>query len=116
LEERSPQPMPAEVKIPAVAQPVLTAAEPSPRPFALPSYPPTEDPDQILDPRVAYVMTHLMNEVVNYGTGYEAKGLNRPAAGKTGTTNEYNDAWFMGFTPQVVTGVWVGYDNQKSIG
>jgi penicillin-binding protein 1A len=61
-------------------------------------------------------MTHLMKEVVTSGTGHEAKSLGRVAAGKTGTTNDYIDAWFMGFTPHVVTGVWVGYDNQRSIG
>jgi penicillin-binding protein 1A len=82
----------------------------------IPNYPPADDPDQVLDPRIAYVMTHLMKEVVTYGTGHDAKALGRAAAGKTGTTNDYQDAWFMGFTPTVVTGVWVGYDNQKSIG
>jgi len=82
----------------------------------IPDYPLEEDADQVLDPRVAYVMTHLMKEVVNYGTGYEAKQLGRPAAGKTGTTNDSIDAWFMGFTPNVVTGVWVGFDNQRPIG
>ncbi len=81
-----------------------------------PEYPLANDPDQVLDPRVAYVMTHLMKEVVTFGTGQEAKSLGRAAAGKTGTTNDYLDAWFMGFTPSVVTGVWVGFDNQKSIG
>jgi penicillin-binding protein 1A len=81
-----------------------------------PNYPPSNDPDQILDPRVAYVMTHLMTEVVTSGTGHAAKDLGRNAAGKTGTTNESVDAWFVGFTPDVVTGVWVGFDNQKSIG
>lgn len=75
-----------------------------------------QNPEQVLDPRVAYIMTHLMNEVVAYGTGHEAKALGRVAAGKTGTTNDYLDAWFMGFTPQIVTGVWVGYDSQKPIG
>jgi penicillin-binding protein 1A len=74
------------------------------------------DVAQVLDPRVAYVSTHLMKEVVNFGTGHEAKQLGRPAAGKTGTTNDYQDAWFVGFTPQVVTGVWVGYDTSKTIG
>ncbi|MEN9723353.1 MAG: PbpA2: penicillin-binding protein, partial [Pseudomonadota bacterium] len=82
----------------------------------LPRYPLETDPEQVLDPRVAYVMTHLMTEVVNYGTGTEAKQLGRPAAGKTGTTNDYLDAWFTGFTPQVVTVVWVGHDNQLPLG
>jgi penicillin-binding protein 1A len=85
-------------------------------PLSLPAYPQESDPDQVMDPRVAYVMTHLMTEVVNYGTGTEAKQLGRPAAGKTGTTNDYLDAWFMGFTPHVVTGVWVGHDSQAPIG
>jgi penicillin-binding protein 1A len=57
-----------------------------------------------------------MKEVVAYGTGHDAKALGRVAAGKTGTTNDYIDAWFMGFTPHVVTGVWVGYDSQKTMG
>jgi penicillin-binding protein 1A len=82
----------------------------------IPPYPPQDDPDQVLDPRVAFVMTSLMKEVVNYGTGHDAKSLGRAAAGKTGTTSDYLDAWFMGFTPNVVTGVWVGNDSQKSIG
>jgi penicillin-binding protein 1A len=88
----------------------------APRAIRLPEYPLANDPDQVLDPRIAFVATHLMKEVVSFGTGQEAKALGRPAAGKTGTTNDYLDAWFMGFTPYVVTGVWVGYDAQKPIG
>jgi penicillin-binding protein 1A len=79
-------------------------------------YPLEDDPEQLMDPRQAYVMTHLMKEVVAFGTGHEAKTLGRAAAGKTGTTNDYQDAWFMGFTPSVVTGVWVGFDSQRTIG
>ncbi|MBU6375083.1 MAG: hypothetical protein KGQ59_03735, partial [Bdellovibrionales bacterium] len=82
----------------------------------LPVYPPANDPDQVLDPRVAYVMTHLMTEVVSYGTGTEARQLGRAVAGKTGTTNDYLDAWFTGFTPNVITAVWVGHDNQTPLG
>lgn len=109
----SPQPM--------VATNGQPAPEPSPgaSPLAVSTattYPLVDDPDQVLDPRVAFIGSHLMKEVVSYGTGHEAKALGRPAAGKTGTTNDYIDAWFMGFTPQVITGVWVGYDNSKSIG
>jgi penicillin-binding protein 1A len=107
-----PMPSPSPSAMPVVAQ-----QESGPgRPPLLPTYPPANDPDQVLDPRVAYVMTHLMTEVVAYGTGHEASNLDRPAAGKTGTTSDYIDAWFMGFTPDVVTGVWVGFDNHKSIG
>lgn len=74
------------------------------------------DPDRVMDIRTAYVVTHLMNEVTKVGTGHQVKNLGRPAAGKTGTTQEAQDAWFMGFTPQLVTGVWVGFDTQKSLG
>ena len=108
---------------------VLPSPSPSPSPIVsvsaipddakkvvFPEYPLSEDPDQVLDPRVSFVMTHLMKEVVTFGTGREAKNLGRSAAGKTGTTNESVDGWFMGFTPTVVTGVWVGFDSQKSIG
>ena len=96
----------------------VAGASPAPgaSPVALPTYPPADDPDQLMDPRVAYVMTHLMKEVVAFGTGHAAQSLGRAAAGKTGTTNDYIDAWFMGFTPHVVTGVWVGFDNHRSIG
>ncbi len=82
----------------------------------LPPLPDDRDPAQVLDPRVAFVMTHLMKEVVEYGTGRDAKAVGRIVAGKTGTTNEYKDAWFMGFSPDIVTGVWVGYDDFKDIG
>lgn len=94
----------------------LQAPTPMSTQSPLPTYPLSNDPDQVLDPRVSYVMTHLMKEVVAYGTGHAAQGLGRAAAGKTGTTNDYLDAWFMGFTPHVVTGVWVGFDNHRSIG
>src|SRR5579862_1354588 len=62
---------------------------------------------------VARTMTAMLEEVVQFGTGIEAKALKRPAAGKTGTTQDYTDAWFIGFTPQVTAGVWVGYDNKQ---
>lgn len=69
-----------------------------------------------LDPRVAYVMSHLMKEVVQFGTAAKAKVIDRTLAGKTGTTQDFRDSWFIGFSPQVVTGVWVGFDEQKSMG
>lgn len=84
--------------------------------FFLPSLPTEADPKQVVDPRVAYVMTHLMREVVEFGTGSAAKSLGKAIAGKTGTTNDYRDAWFMGFSPHVATGVWVGYDDNQEIG
>ncbi len=65
----------------------------------------------------AYLMTTMLADVVNSGTGWPARrvGFTLPAAGKTGTTNEYRDAWFVGFTPRLVTGVWVGYDQPRTI-
>jgi len=64
----------------------------------------------------AYVMTDILRAVVQEGTGWRVKALKRPAAGKTGTTNDLRDAWFMGFTPSLVTGVWVGYDDRTPMG
>lgn len=74
------------------------------------------DRQQVIDPSTAYVITHLMEEVVQFGTGRRVRALNRPAAGKTGTTNNLFDAWFVGFTPDYITGVWVGFDDKKSLG
>lgn len=64
-----------------------------------------------LSPQHAYIMTHLLKEVISVGTGARARDINRPAAGKTGTTNDNHDAWFVGFTPQMVSAVWFGYDD-----
>ena len=64
----------------------------------------------------AYVMTDILKAVINEGTGKGARSLNRPAAGKTGTTNDSMNAWFIGFTPELLAGVWVGYDNRKPMG
>lgn len=71
---------------------------------------------QAMRPETAYLMTNLLKGVVEHGTGLKAKELGRPVAGKTGTTNDYRDAWFIGFTPTLAAGVWVGYDNQRSLG
>lgn len=70
----------------------------------------------VIKPEVAYVLTHMLKGVVWHGTGQRALALGRPVAAKTGTTNDYQDAWFIGYTPQVVAGVWVGYDNHRSLG
>ena len=64
---------------------------------------------QIIKPETAQVMISMMQSVISGGTGGSASP-GRPAAGKTGTTNSWKDAWFVGFTPQVTTGIWVGYD------
>jgi penicillin-binding protein 1A len=74
------------------------------------------DPDQLISPQTAYITTHLLKGVVLEGTGARAQSLGRPTAGKTGTTNGYSDAWYVGFTPRVSTGVWVGYDEEKPLG
>jgi penicillin-binding protein 1A len=77
-----------------------------------------DDPDQLVSQQTAYLMTTLLSAVVNDpgGTGGRAREMGRPVAGKTGTTNGYIDGWFVGFTPQVVTGVWVGFDEEKTLG
>ena len=69
-----------------------------------------------LDPVTAYLMTDMLTAVVQSGTGHRVRALRRPVAGKTGTTNNLYDAWFIGFTPEIATGVWVGYDNAKNLG
>jgi penicillin-binding protein 1A len=70
-----------------------------------------EKKEQVISAKTAYLITDLLQGVVREGTGTKAKELKRPAAGKTGTTNELKDAWFIGFTPSVLTGVWVGNDD-----
>ena len=72
---------------------------------------------QIADPDSAFQLINMMEGVVNRGTGVPAaKGLDRPIAGKTGTSQDFDDAWFAGFTPRLVTVVWVGFDNPASLG
>lgn len=77
-----------------------------------------EDPDQLISPETAYLITSILHGVIydEGGTGGRARALNRPAAGKTGTTNGFFDTWFMGYTPQIVTGVWVGFDQERTLG
>jgi penicillin-binding protein 1A len=71
---------------------------------------------QVLSPGVAYVVTHMLKGTIERGTGVAARALGRSAAAKTGTTNDYSNAWFIGYTPRLVTGVWVGYDRPRSLG
>ena len=71
---------------------------------------------EVLSRESAHVLTSMLQTVVSDGTGWKVKELGRPVAGKTGTTNDYVDAWFMGFTPDLVTGVWVGLDRRESLG
>ena len=63
----------------------------------------------------AFILTGMLKNVIGYGTGRKARVIGRPLAGKTGTTNDYKDAWFIGFSPNLVCGVWVGYDNNRTI-
>ena len=72
--------------------------------------------EQVIDPRIAFMTTYVMQDVVESGTGRRVKSIGRPVAGKTGTTNDVRDAWFIGFTPSVITGVWVGFDQEISLG
>ena len=75
-----------------------------------------DDREQVLDPMTAYQITSMMEGVVQRGTATSVRAVNRPVAGKTGTTNDEKDAWFMGFTPDLAVGVFVGYDNPKPMG
>jgi penicillin-binding protein 1A len=67
----------------------------------------------VIEPEVARTMTSMLEDVVQYGTGTPARALGRPAGGKTGTTNDFTDAWFIGFTPELTAGVWVGFDDKS---
>ncbi|MCG8568300.1 MAG: PBP1A family penicillin-binding protein [Desulfobacterales bacterium] len=71
---------------------------------------------KVIDMDTAYIMTSIMESVVQNGTGRRIKALRRPVAGKTGTTNNLNDAWFLGYTPRYTTGVWVGLDQKTPMG
>ncbi|SDL72055.1 penicillin-binding protein 1A [Geoalkalibacter ferrihydriticus] len=75
-----------------------------------------QSPERVISPTTAYLVTNLLESAVQDGTGQRAKVLNRPVAGKTGTTNELKDAWFIGYVPQLVAASWVGYDQERSLG
>lgn len=80
-----------------------------------------QNPSPVLKERVissqnAFIVTHLLEGAVQHGTGQRAKVLGRPIAGKTGTSSDYSDAWFIGYTPSLLTGVWVGFDDKISLG
>jgi penicillin-binding protein 1A len=72
--------------------------------------------DDALDPRIAHLINEALEGVVSDGTGKAAAALGRPLAGKTGTTDRNADAWFIGYSPDIAVGVWVGYDDNRSIG
>ncbi len=74
------------------------------------------EPRQALSKETAYLITNMLEDVIQRGTGQSAKSLGRPIAGKTGTTNDYTDAWFIGYTPNLAVGVWVGFDDIRTLG
>jgi penicillin-binding protein 1A len=76
----------------------------------------TDERERVIDPRVAYQITSILQGAVERGTGSAAKVLDRPVAGKTGTTNESRDTWFIGYTPDIVVGTYIGFDTPKSLG
>lgn len=73
-------------------------------------------PRRVISPETAYLITNIMESVVREGTGWRAKALNRPSAGKTGTTNDLKDAWYVGYIPQLACVSWVGYDQERPLG
>jgi penicillin-binding protein 1A len=72
--------------------------------------------ERVISPQLAYVMTHLLEGVVQHGTAQRARALERPIAGKTGTSSDYADAWFIGYTPSLLCSVWIGFDDKTSLG
>ncbi len=72
--------------------------------------------EEVLSPQTAFLITSMLEDVVKRGTGWRAKSLGIPVAGKTGTTNEYRDAWFVGYTTNIVAAVWVGFDDMRPLG
>ncbi len=75
-----------------------------------------DQPVRVVSPENAYIITNMLQEVVRDGTGWRARVLNRPVAGKTGTTNEQNDAWYIGYSPYLITGVYLGFDQLTPMG
>jgi penicillin-binding protein 1A len=102
--------------IPAAAEPPAPAETDSPGGVEIRGAPPFTLPERGTRPDVAFVLTSMMRQVVESGTGAAAKALGRPAAAKTGTAQEHRDAWFVGFTPELVAGVWVGFDDHAPLG
>ena len=74
------------------------------------------DPERVISPEVAFQMVSMLRDAIDRGTGARARqlGIRFPAGGKTGTTNEFKDAWFVGFSSSVVAGVWVGFDQPQT--
>ncbi len=92
---------------------ILRIQDASGKDVPLPGAPPSR---RVMDEEEAYLITSMMTSVVDHGTGQRAKSLGRPVAGKTGTSNEAKDAWFVGFTTDIATSVWVGFDDSSPLG
>ncbi|MBN2298837.1 MAG: transglycosylase domain-containing protein, partial [Deltaproteobacteria bacterium] len=76
----------------------------------------SSDGRQVISEQSAYIITNILSDVVQEGTGWRARSLKRPVAGKTGTSDDNRDAWFIGYTPDIICGVWVGYDDMIPLG
>jgi penicillin-binding protein 1A len=114
LEENRPV-SPPEAYAAATANPsVIPTSTPTSDGAAQPPAP--RIPESGVEPEVAFVLSTMMRDVVEYGTGAAARSLGRPLAGKTGTAQEHRDAWFVGFAPDLVAGVWVGFDSHEPLG
>jgi penicillin-binding protein 1A len=74
------------------------------------------EPMQVIQKETAYLITNVLEDVIQKGTGQLAKSIERSVAGKTGTTNDFTDAWFIGYTPNLVAAVWVGFDDIRTLG
>lgn len=92
---------------------VTRVVDPSGRSLPLPPRAPARE---VMSPAEAWLVTSAMSSVIDRGTARAARSLGRPAAGKTGTTDNARDAWFVGYTPDLVTGVWVGFDDRQPLG
>jgi penicillin-binding protein 1A len=109
LEEVEPPKLPVLTPMSSATQETQVELEPSLDGTVLSAIP-------VVSPETSYIITNLMESVVTSGTGQRARALGRPVAGKTGTTNDMKDAWFIGYVPQLIAGVWVGYDQERSLG
>jgi len=122
LEEHIPEPAPPAPVPPPPPTPALAAGvEPpsAPSPVAAPlasAEAPEPPPPSGMRPEVAFVLASMMRGVVEYGTGQGAQALGQPTAAKTGTAQDHRDAWFVGFTPELVAGAWVGFDSHEPMG
>ncbi len=125
LDEYKPQPVPVFTGATSAVRITMTgkgdeagkeAATPEAKPADGKTPASAAAPLRVVSPEVSYIITNLMQSVVNSGTGQRAKAVGRPVAGKTGTTNDMKDAWFVGYIPQLVAGVWVGFDQERSLG